>query len=86
MHCVVDFVDRCTTIVLDFVIIEKLIGFVPGNYFGPSNGMEFECVRYLIERWKAGPGLSETVLRYVRHRDGKTAFSHSINMGQARIS
>jgi hypothetical protein len=60
--------------------------FLHPRYFGRSNGMELEGVRYLIERWKASPGLRETVLGYVHDRDGKTAFSRSINMGQARIS
>jgi hypothetical protein len=49
MHCVVDFVDTSTNKVLDFEIIEKQIGFISGNYFGRSNGMEVEGVRRLIE-------------------------------------
>jgi hypothetical protein len=49
MHCVVDFVDTCRKKVIDFEIIEKQIGFIHGNYFGPSNGMEVEDVRLLIK-------------------------------------
>jgi hypothetical protein len=72
MHYVVDFVDTRTKKFVDFGIIEKQIGFIHGNYFGLSNGMEVKGVRRAIERWKVIPGLSEKVLRYVHNRDAKT--------------
>jgi hypothetical protein len=50
MHCFVDFVGTRTKKVIDFEIIQKQIGFIHGNYFGPSNGMEVEGVRRLIVR------------------------------------
>jgi hypothetical protein len=37
-HCVVDFIDTAQSKVVDFTIVEKQIGFVHMNDFGPSNG------------------------------------------------
>jgi hypothetical protein len=72
MHCDVDFVDTRTKKAIDFEIIEKQIGFIHRNYFGPSNGMEVEGVHRLIERWKVIPGFGEKVLGYVHDRGAKT--------------
>jgi hypothetical protein len=72
MHCVIEFVDRREKKVLDLEITEKQIGFIHGNHSHPSNGMEIEGIRRLIERWKTSSGLSVRALGYVHDRDVET--------------
>jgi hypothetical protein len=51
-ECVVVLVDSRTRRIVDFEIVTKANGFVPGNYDGSSNGMEIAGLKVIIERWK----------------------------------
>ena len=67
-HCVVEIVDPKTRKILDFEIVFKATGKSKGNFDGPSNQMEVECLRRLIPRWKN----DEKVRFYVHDKDAKT--------------
>jgi hypothetical protein len=56
---------------VDFTIIKKSIGFLHGNYFGPSNGMKVEDLRRIVERWCTDPILDAKVEGCVHDRDAK---------------
>jgi hypothetical protein len=60
-HCIVDFIDTAQSTVVGFTIVEKQIGFVHGNYFGPSNSMEVEGLCRIVERWRTDPILDAKV-------------------------
>jgi hypothetical protein len=73
MQCVVDFIDVLRGKIVDFEILQKGRGFVFGDYFGPSNGMEVEGVRRIIRRWQTHePATNAKVSAYVHDRDAKT--------------
>jgi hypothetical protein len=73
MHCVVDFIDVIRGTIVDFELLQKPSGFLFGNYFGPSNGMEVEGVRRILGRWlMVERTANEKVVGYVHDRDAKT--------------
>jgi hypothetical protein len=71
-HCVVDFIDASQSKNVDFTIIKKSIRFVHGNYFGPSNGMEVEDLRRIMDRWRTDPIFDAQVEGHVHDREAKT--------------
>jgi hypothetical protein len=73
LHCLVDFTDVIRGKIVDFEILQRGQGFLFGDYFGPSNGMEVEGVRRIIQRWENSfQEANEKVVSYVHDRDAKT--------------
>jgi hypothetical protein len=54
-ECVVVLIDTRIKKIVDFEILQKSKGKMPGNYTGSSNGMEVEALRRLILRWRTNP-------------------------------
>jgi hypothetical protein len=42
-YCIIHLIDVASGKIVDFEILEKLIGFSDGNYFHSSNGVEIEA-------------------------------------------
>jgi hypothetical protein len=68
-ECVVVFIHVRIKKIVDFEIVRKAKGLVPGNYDGSSNGMEVEALRRLIARWKK----NRFVVGYVHDSDSKAS-------------
>jgi hypothetical protein len=49
-HCVVDFIDVASGKIVDFEILERLIGFSGGNYCHSFHGIETEGARRIVNR------------------------------------
>jgi hypothetical protein len=68
-ECVVVVVEVHLRKIVDFEIVRKTKGNVPGDYEGSPNGMEVEALHRLIARWNGNP----LVVGYVHDSDSKAS-------------
>lgn len=67
-ECVLEFVDLSQKNNVDFEFPTKDNHSITGDYTGSSNGMEIDCLKKMIKRWKN----NNKVISYSNDRDGKT--------------